>query len=138
MRRLLFLLLMAPTALRAQSSRWLRISEEGQSNVAIDTLSLRALPTGDVVVWTRHDARPGQKNSSGQQFNHVMRRLALRCLASEMAVTSVAYYDANGQSLSSAENPREDWNFAPTVPESTGESVLRVSCGIAINRGHLK
>src|SRR5687768_12099863 len=91
------LLLLLPTGLQAQSSRWMIVLDSTRGGVVeIDTLSIRTLPQG-VAAWFKWSGKLVADEKP--PISHSMRRLVVNCETGEAASVAGLQYGLDGTSV---------------------------------------
>ncbi|MBI5103185.1 MAG: J domain-containing protein [Nitrospirae bacterium] len=122
-----------------RDSRWLYLSESPYFSLYYDQKSITRLE-GDVArVWVSGEPIPGkwqdyleQRRSNNlpisgfDQLSSVLMLNEIRCSTREIRVTAVHELDLRKRISNSRKMPEAAWE--PVLPESKGESLMKVSC----------
>ena len=123
------LLSMVPTV--SLASDWQMVDWTDTAKFYVDAASITR--SGDLVrAWTKSNYSKRQTHSSGKKFFSSRNRVALRCEAKQMMMTSWAYLsesDLQGEVVESGQVPSPVWE--DVAPDTVAEMILIFVCANA-------
>lgn len=131
------LLPLSITCNQAQAAEWLTLDKETQTMV--DVSSITSESPGKYQVWMKHrtsertlkSINKGSKSARARYKNYAytIAKIGFDCIKKQTGLFSSTDYTQSGETIESFDTPYP--RFKDVIPESRGEFILTVICGLA-------
>lgn len=134
---LLTLLLIIPTsAVRAQGSNWMPITENGQYKISVDTSETMRQESSIATAWVKTEFAKAQRlsDNDARSFVSSVNRYKVDCDAGSESVGPGAFYDSRDLPLVAISSGYTPWQTPD--PGTPAEQILKRICDVLRSRRH--